>query len=702
MRLRWLLIGSALAMISAAALAQAPDRCRDILPPAQLSSAVRQLTPEDLVKLRDIGPNDAGSFAAPLFTISPEGRRAAFQLRRADPERNSYCLAMVVVDLVPGVRPRIVDQGGDLLLLAIDNTAEADFPTGIPQAITPRWSPDGRWIAFLKREDTTTQVWRAAADGSGSAPLTHAPDDVRDFRISADGKSIIYATRPGIARAEQEIAREGLSGWHYDDRWAPVDGNHPFAAPSIPRVVQVLDLASNRVRDATPAETAVLAEDSQLIATSGAPARGEAGARVWISATSLKGGAQAKALHARMPDDAIVTCGDAACDEASSPWVLPDRTQVRFFRREGWADDTTAIYQWDLESGSVRRLYVTDDVLTSCQPSGETLICLRDSSLEPRRLERLDPATGARQLLFDPNPEFAQLTLGKAERLHWRNSFGIEGFGDLVLPVGYEPGKRYPLIVVQYQTRGFLRGGTGDEYPIQAFANRGYAVLSVQRPVPIAIFRGARSFHEGDRMNLAGFADQKSTFSSLETGVRLAIAKGIADPGRLGITGLSNGSTTAVWALLHSRLFSAAAMSSCCWDPGFFMWVGPASAKQYEEVGYPGLLERNAPFWSDVSLALNARRITTPILLQLADFEYLDALESYTALREAGAPIDMFVYPHEYHNKWQPAHRLADYRRSLDWFDFWLRSTRSKAPERQAEVKEWDGLRTAISSRSSH
>jgi dipeptidyl aminopeptidase/acylaminoacyl peptidase len=179
------------------------------------------------------------------------------------------------------------------------------------------------------------------------------------------------------------------------------------------------------------------------------------------------------------------------------------------------------------------------------------------------------------------------------------------------------------------------------------------------------------------------------------------IAKGIADPKRLGITGLSNGATNAVWALLHSSLFSAAAMSSCCFDTTLAMRVGPLSAREYEEMGYPGMLERNSPFWDDLSLSANARRIHTPILLQVADFEYLNALETYTSLREAGDPIDMFVFPGEHHNKSQPAHRLAVYQRSLDWFDYWLRGIRSKAPGRQAELRHWDGLHGRSSTPSS-
>ena len=694
------LIAIALAIASTQASAAAVETgCKDVLPPASVAAATRPLLAEDLVRLRDIGPPDPDSFAAPMFSLSPDGRRLAFQIRRADPDRNSWCLAMVVMDLSKSARPTIVDEGGDLILLKVDSSGTADFPTGIPDVITPRWSPDGRWIAFLKKEGANIQVWRAAADGSASAKLTNAPDDVVDFSIGADGLSILYATRPDLRLQREAIEREGLAGYHYDDRWAPVDGNHPFPAPPIGRSVQRLDLVTGRTRPATSEEAAELTGSSNLIATAGSPQSKDGSAKVWVSATSLTGGAAPGALHARLSGGRIIACTNRRCEGATRPWSSPDGRRVRFFRREGWAKASTAIYEWDLETGSLHRLYRTDDVLAGCTPDGEWLICLREASTKPRRLELLNPATGERRLLFDPNPEFAHLELGKVRRLHWRNAFGLEAIGDLVLPVGYRPGRRYPMVVVQYQTRGFLRGGTGDEYPIQAFANRGYAVLSVQRPIAIAIVRGARSFHEGDRLNLEGFADDRSIFSSVETGVRMAIANGIADPRRLGITGLSNGSTTLVWALLHSSLFSAAAMSSCCFDTTFAMGVGPASERAYRDDGYPGILERNSPFWRDLSLSTNAARIHTPILLQLADYEYWNALESYTALREAGAPIDMFVFPGEHHNKSQPAHRLAIYRRSLDWFDYWLRGVRPAAPERKVELAHWERLRQSMGGR---
>ena len=699
MRLLALMAAFVSPVFAASAYASAPAQCSTILPGTHLPAGKRALTPEDLARLRDIGPPDPQGYGEPIFTLSPDGRKAAFQLRQGIPELNNYCLAMVVVDLSGKVPPRLVDEGGEVLLLAIDFRGIADFPMGYLRIVTPRWSPDGKWIAFLKRAGGSTQVWRAFTDGSGSGPLTHSDVDVADFRLSEDGSSIVYATRPGIGQQQSDIESEGLNGWHYDERFAPFLAKRPLPATPVAREVQVLDLASGRVREPTGQEAALVVPDRRIIANAGVPA--ETGAEgLTIGATDLSGGAREGSFRARLAGGSERSCSNPACNGATSPWWTDDTKHVRFFRREGWANASTAIYDWDVEHGAVSRLYLTDDVLSSCASIAQRVLCRIDSSLEPGRLVLLDPKSGKRRTLFDPNPEFARLTLGKPERLHWKNAYGSETIGDLVLPVGYRKGAKVPLIVVQYETRGFLRGGTDDEYPIQAFANRGFAVLSFKRPQMTSL-ASAKDYEEAGRKNLEKFADRRNVHASLEAGVKLIIGRGIADPAKIGITGLSDGSSTLEWALIHSTLFAAAATSSCCTDSTFVSQVGPSAALHFLGEGYPGLLERDAPFWKEVSLSDNAQRMATPLLINASEEEFLDTLFTFSALREAKAPVDLFVYPGEYHARWQPAHRLATYKRSLDWFDYWLRGIRSSDPARQSELKEWDRLKAIAAERSS-
>ena len=687
------ILAAAAAAISSIAYADTAGRpeCSSILPPARLPEGMRALQPEDLARLRDIGAQEPQFYGSPSFTVSPDRKSAAFQLRRGDPERNTYCLAMVVLDLTGKAPPRIIDEGSEPILITIDMRGVADFPTGNIRIVTPRWSADGKWIAFLKKVAGSTQVWRAFSDGSGSAPLTHSDDDVVDFRIAPDGSSIVYATRPGLNRDRRQNEKDGLNGWHYDDRFNPSVSKHPFPLAGAERHAQVLDPATGAVRPATAQESAMVAVDDEFPAQAGAGVPTNVPG-LEITATNLSGTAKAGGLRARLADGSVAACSAPACEGAINPWWTPGRAHVRFRRSEGWANASTAIYDWDPKSGAVRRLYVTDDVLTSCTTDLKSLICLRHASLVPGELVRLDPATGKRVTLFELNPEFRHLTLGRAERLHWRNAFGAETAGDLVFPVGYRPGRKYPLVIVQYDTRGFLRGGTDDEYPIQAFANRGYAVLSFKRP-QMPSGKTAKDFEQLGRQNLEHFADRRNVESSLEGGVRLIIDRGIADPRQIGITGLSDGSSTVEWALIHSSLFSAAATSSCCTDSTFVATVGPGAARHFLGEGYPGVLERDDPFWKEVSLGDNARRISTPILINASEEEFLDTLITFSALREAGVPVDLFEYPGEFHARWQPAHRLATYRRSLDWFDYWLRGIRSKDADRQPELIEWDRLK---------
>jgi hypothetical protein len=267
--------------------------------------------------------------------------------------------------------------------------------------------------------------------------------------------------------------------------------------------------------------------------------------------------------------------------------------------------------------------------------------------------------------------------------------YGLPAFGHLVLPPNYEPGTALPLIVVQYTTRGFLRGGTGDEYPIFLFAAHGFAVLSLQAP-PVFYSsladRRWKTWQEAEIENTRGWRERWSTLSSLLAGISRAEATISIDPKRIGITGLSDGATTVQFALVHAQeRFAAAAMSSCCMEPGSIRIEGGIGFYELlKSAGYPTLARDDPAMWKDISLSANASTQKTPILMQLSEHESSLGLEAYSHLKDSGTPVEMFVFPDEYHVKSQPAHRAAIYQRNLDWFSFWLRGhTREDAPHGQ-------------------
>jgi hypothetical protein len=417
------MVGAGTLALSAAAGVPPPaGLCSDLLGFNSPLPAERPLAAKDLVRLRDIGPLQPDEQDARLFTLSPGGGRVAFQLRQADPDSNAYCLAMLVMDLDAPASPIAVDLGGDLIRATIDFRGKAGFPTGIPLVVTPRWSPDGRWIAFLKRTAGTTQVWRAYADGSGSEALTNSAIDVEDFRIGESGSSIVYVSRPGLAEARAAIEREGRSGFHYDDRYAPMASTRPFPAPPIERLYFVQDLSTGETRSPSAQERQLLDARDDVAQDVWTTSRSADGRKVSIIRTGALSGPSA-GLVAETAGGNAVTCEATECSGAYRPWWAQDGT-VRFFRREGRARASTAIYEWNPKARSTRRLYLTDDVLADCAPLANRLLCLREGSLQPRRLELLDLDQGSRRLLFDPNPDFSRLHLGQVERLRLRNTFG--------------------------------------------------------------------------------------------------------------------------------------------------------------------------------------------------------------------------------------------------------------------------------------
>lgn len=137
---------------------------------------------------------------------------------------------------------------------------------------------------------------------------------------------------------------------------------------------------------------------------------------------------------------------------------------------------------------------------------------------------------------------------------------------------------------------------------------------------------------------------------------------------------MSDGSSTVQFAAINSKLFKAGSVSGCCWDPFQDAFLGPAATAAFHQIGWPSLIDNQSRFWDHMSLIKNAPDVAFPLLFQQSDDEFRGAVASFTSLRQAGKPAALFVFPNEFHFKWQPAHRLAVYERNLRWFDFWLRN----------------------------
>ena len=675
--------------------ANAGPSCTDLLPQSLGDrSKLRGISANDLVRLRDIGSPDAADPDVPSpLAVSPDGRLLAFVITRADPVANDYCRALVVKPLDGAGNARIVDRGGDYVMTQ-GFVRSLTITIGTPRTIAPVWSRDGRTLFYLKRLQGSTQVWRVDVASRRAIQLSHSGFDIETLMVDPATGRLFIGGRPGRVAAESAIDEEALTGWHYDARVATHSGARPKVRESeAPLVVFTLDPRSGALGVAQP-------DDHHRYDTLAATNSG-----LQDLASDGRIAAIGRATT-RLLDPGVITLTDAsgspkpcsfeACTgKVTGLWWDRFGRTLTFARHEGWNGESTALYRWIPDHGEPHRILLANDALQGCVKADVDLICTDDSVKRPRRIVYVSLSSGEIAEVYDPNPEFAHIVLGSVQRLRWRNNRGLPAWGDLVLPPGYRPEVKVPMVVVQYHSRGFLRGGTNQEYPIYLFASHGMAVLSIEVPPFIGVLDpNLKTIDDLERADFAGWAEQKSLVSSLETGVAAAIATGAIDPTRIGITGLSNGSTVARYALITTHLFKAAAISSCCFDPNTVMtYGGIAWADFNRRVGFPSVTEQHPDFWAPVSLAQNAATLDTPILMQLADEEYLLALEAFEALREYEKPVELYVFLGEHHGKWQPAHRLAIYQRSVDWFDFWLQGREDPSPAKRAQFNRWETMR---------
>ncbi|MEJ5979141.1 Atxe2 family lasso peptide isopeptidase [Novosphingobium sp. PS1R-30] len=654
-------------------------------------AASRLVTPDDIIRLRDVGHRDVISTRQTPLGVSPDGKRLAFVISRAQIATNDYCRALVVVDLAPGTgspaEPRVVDRGGELIKVptAVRGLVQT---AGAPDMVTPVWSPDGRSIAYRKRIDGRTEAWVAAADGSGARAVARLDGDVIDLAWDPDGARLLLTWQPGLVAQRAAIAREALSGYLYDDRFQPTDRPEPLLQAS-PLVGLSVDLASGRRQDLGADETAKRFPNYRPGLPVPLDVRSQGGIRARLTPVSDDLRSEMR-IVAAMPDGSARACLARTCS-GSIPLMFWIGETLVFLRQEGWAKGTYALYGWRPDRDAPQKIVAGEDLLSGCLPAAGRIVCMTENATTTRRIVTIDVADGLQKTVFDPNPEFGAIRLGTVKRLAVRNAVGREAWGDLVLPPGYRGG-RLPLVIVQYRSRGFLRGGVGAEYPIHAFAARGMAVLSFERPDPLASGKT-----EAEQLGSAtrDWGDRRSVNDALDRVIDEAVRLGVADPSRIGMTGLSDGATTTAFSLLNSRYrIAAAAVSSLAMEPQTVMTVGGTRwADSLKAQGYPPMTKDDPTFWAPMSLTRNASRIDTPILVQPADHEYTLSLEAWTALREADKPVEMFVFPDEYHNKWQPAHLTAVYERSLDWMDYWLLGKRDADPAKAPQYARWDALK---------
>lgn len=666
----------------------------------------RTITALDLIQLRELG-----GMAGIGMSISPDGNYTAFEIHQADVATNSYTVDWYVLPLQRSGQAQKVGNGGDATLFKNGYGGVINGDWGTKE---PKWSPDSQWIAYLRKDDGAVQVWRSRADGTVSHQLTENAADVEDFFWSSDGSQLYFRTDAARMALEDAEKQQAAKGYKVDDRFIPAYPSQlrmrqPYELLGGNPQIWVLDLKSGQERNATPNDLhkyEALAMPTSLPAPPSA--RKVAYSRnerrvAWLenrSPDKNPGVDPPLSLVASLvgPDSEEIICQSEECTGwIDGLWWHSEDSEVIFQKREGKQLSHRTLYAWNMVSREVRQIFSTTDWLSGCNVVKGRAICFLETPTKPRRIVFVDLDTGIMTSLYNPNPEFDEIRLSEVERLEWDNAFGVQTWGYLIKPLDYQPGKRYPLIIVQYRPRVCLRGGVGDEYPTHLFAANGFAVLCLNHPENFDLYATAKTAFEVWKQEWTDNIRQRQILSSMETIIDQLDHMGIIDPKRVGLTGLSAGSEAVQYSLINSSAFAATAFSSPAFEPIIY-YAFPEELREgmLKSVGFGNTSTDKANNWINMSLSLNADRVNVPTLIQVSDHEYMGAMQSIVTLREAGKPIDMYVFQDEFHIKWHPKHRFNIYQRNIDWFNFWLRDVRDPDPAKVDQYLYWDRLSGGI------
>jgi len=643
-------------------------------------------------------------------TLSPDGRWVAYRKEQASIERNGYDARWYVTSIDPGAAPVEVADGGTPLWDDAGNSR--------PEI--PQWSADAQWIYYRALLDGQLQVWRAARDGSGAFPVSRDAADVERFVLDEAGNRLIYtvgASRDEVARAEQDEYDQGilidgrvnpaqtlfrgalingrpstqrLSGFWFDS--VPLLGH-------VPRKYRTIDLSTMQVREASTGEIETIARDglpeqATFTAQQGEPilgtgswdrsvdtgrlvvlVRSQDGAEITVRSSTGKG--------------KVLLCRHAPCTSrhVSAVSWRAGHEEVIFVVRDEFRNHT--MYAWNVQRDQLRQVVKANGLLhrgshfglPACSANGAYAACVAESAGQPPRLERLDLDSGERMVLDAPNLVLSERS-SRIEPMRWEDDAGLVFTGQLFLPQEDAADGPVPLFVAYYACEGYLRGGLGNEWPLASLAASGIAALCINQ---------ASAGRYGDDGYVVG--TYEAALSGIRRAVELLVQRGLVDPQRVGIGGLSHGSEVAMWVARHSDLVRAVSIASGQSSQVYY-WLHSmpgrdvhASLRKNWGVGSPTEMPEQ---WERLT---GTSRIRAAVLMQVPEQEYLQNVELLSQLSSAGTPAEMYVFPHEPHIKYQPRHKQAVYVRNLDWFRFWLLGQEDPSALKASQYRRWRAMR---------
>jgi dipeptidyl aminopeptidase/acylaminoacyl peptidase len=626
--------------------------------------------------------------------LSPDGEWIAYVVSTADRAADEYRSAVWMVSWDGAQQLRMTEPAG-----------------GIG---SPRWSPDGRFLAYLGKPaaDAPTQVMLLDRRGGTPRALTHASDDVSSFAWSPDGKRLVLMiegdsdqpTDPERAKQPRPIVIDGLffkeDGTGYIGRgfkqqlflcdvasaklerlsadasandfapaWSP-DGRQVAFARTHERGADrdgMMDIDVVEARaGATPRKLVRVyvpnfqhiawSPDGQLVAyLQGLEPRFYIYMHDELAAVPAVGGAP-RALTGKL--DRWIYDYDFSADSRSIDMVVED-DRVQYPARLSLANlAIDKLVQRPLVVGAMSVGAARTALIAADDTSAMEVYAFEDGAL--------------RRLTHHGDALLGQVKLGAIQDFDFRSRDGADIHGLITTPPDYVAGRRYPTIL-------WIHGGPDlqdthsidfDGYQMlrQQIAGAGYVVIGVN-------YRGSSG--RGFEFARAIYADWgHKEVEDLLAAADAAVARGFADPARLGIGGWSYGGMLTDYVIASDTRFKAG-MAGAGAGNAIAMYGTDQYVSWYNtELGLPW---RDPAPWFKVSYPLlHANRIKTPTLFMGGDADFnvpiAGSEQMYAALRTRGVPTELVVYPGQHHELGVPSLYEDRWTRTLAWFDRYLKA----------------------------
>jgi dipeptidyl aminopeptidase/acylaminoacyl peptidase len=625
-------------------------------------------------------PASTSPATEPKKTLSPE---SFLELRNLqDPQFSPDCSRMVFVASDPLKHERRTTH---IWIYERRTSSARQLTFSVKSESSPRWSPDGKTLAFLSnRGGDQQQIYLLHMEGGEATPVTKAKASVTALAWSPDGKSIAYLAPEPKSDAEEKKQKE-----KDDARVIDKDDKQPR--------LRILDLAKNESRVLTAAdwkiEELAWMPDGQSIAVRGTnrPASDQFVDGIYLVPLS---GAQKELRAPQGPLGSIRVSPSGkwisfASIREDGPvphdlWVMPSEggsarnitasTLDRAVEDYRWSGDNSlvllyahgfrnkiAILSPDGESKPSPDLPINAGPL-AVAPSGE-IAFVGQSSLTPPELWLLN-AQGHAQQLTHLNSAWENLNLVAPEHFTYKSFDGVDIEAALLKPTAYDGKSKLPTIVLVH---GGPTGNWKDNIEPwgQLLVARGYAVLYPN-------VRGSTGYGDAFvKMNRADWGG--ADFKDVIAGVNDLIARGIADPARLGIGGWSYGGYMAEWAVTQTNIFRAAVSGAGM--SNLIAEYGTEQNPAYDEWFF-GTPYEHAERFLNSSPVFQLKNAKTPTLILQGDTDPIDPLgqsqELYRGLKRYGVETELVTYPREPHGFQEPKHRTDVLNRMLAWFQKYI------------------------------